>query len=349
MVFEDRHGTRNVGTALGLRGRGSRRDSRSQRLIHLLESPPDIPFEAALQEGNEDPAEPFGWTNLVRLGPTASNSKMCSPSNSRGRTRRPSHRSSRLGTTFRTFGRNRIGRVPEAPRRTSKREPSTAFPRTLRMNGFQSGNDSKSVSTCHTRSTGPPISVSVRNSSIALSEQAGRLQLLRDLLDGLLNVRWLAGARAHELAAAEQEHDHLRYVDAVDEAGELLGLVLDLLQAEGNRDRVQVDLCPEVRGRDNVLDLDLRVLLDWDPGSLDLLRHDLDRLLHVLEALRPGAADLAAAEEEGRGLRLLQAVDQPGELLRLVLRAAEGEGDGLEVQFLAEGGRCDHVLNLDFS
>src|SRR5207249_3997268 len=119
---------------------------------------------------------------------------------------------------------------------------TTAFPRTLRMNGFQSGNASKSVSTCHTRSTGPPISVSVRNSSIALSEQAGRLQLLRDLLDGLLNVRWFAGARAHELAAAE---------------------------------------------------------------------------------------------EEGRGLRLLQAVDQPGELLRLVLRAAEGEGDGLEVQFLA--------------
>src|SRR5438046_4915281 len=59
MVVEDRHGTRNVGTALGLRGRGSRRDSRSNRLIHLLEAPPELPFEAAWQEGNEDPAEPF--------------------------------------------------------------------------------------------------------------------------------------------------------------------------------------------------------------------------------------------------------------------------------------------------
>src|SRR5947208_1283711 len=177
---------------------------------------------------------------------------MCSPSNNRGRTSRPSHRSSRLGTTLRTFGRNRIGRVPEAPRRTSSREPSTAFPRMLRMNGFQSGNDSKSVSTCHTRSTGPSISVSVRNSSIALSEQTRRLQLFRDFLDRLLDVLGLAGSRAYEFPAPEQEHD-----------------------------------------------------------------------------------DLAAAEEEGRGLRLLQAVDQSGELLRLILRAAEGEGDGLEVQFLA--------------
>src|SRR5947208_2571109 len=64
MVVEDRHGTRNVRTALGLRGRGSRRDSRSQRLIHLLESPPDIPFEAASEEGNEDPAEPLALDEL---------------------------------------------------------------------------------------------------------------------------------------------------------------------------------------------------------------------------------------------------------------------------------------------
>src|SRR5207249_2971630 len=96
-----------------------------------------------------------------------------------------------------------------------------------------------SVSTCQTRSTGASISVSVRNSSIALSEQAGRLQLLRDLLDGLLDVRWLAGARAHALAAAEQEHDHPRYVDAVDHPGELLRLVLRAAEGEGDGLEVQ--------------------------------------------------------------------------------------------------------------
>ena len=68
----------------------------------------------------------------------------------------------------------------------------------------------------------------------------------------------------------------------------------------------------------------------------------------MLEALRPGADDLPASEQERRGLRLLQSVDEAGELLRLVLRPAEGEGDRLEVQFLPEGGRGDDVLNLDF-
>src|SRR5207302_6478359 len=66
-------------------------------------------------------------------------------------------------------------------------------------------------------------------------------------------------------------------------------------------------------------------------------------------ALRPGAHDLATPEEEGRGLWLFEAVDQAGELLGLVLRTAEGERDRLEVELLPEGGRSDHVLNLDFS
>ena len=69
----------------------------------------------------------------------------------------------------------------------------------------------------------------------------------------------------------------------------------------------------------------------------------------MFEALRPGAHDLATPEEEGRGLWLFEAVDQAGELLGLVLRTAEGERDRLEVELLPEGGRSDHVLNLDFS
>src|SRR3989442_1647821 len=172
-----------------------------------------------------------------------------------------------------------------------------------------------------------------------------RLELGRDLLDGLLDVRGLAGPRAHDLAAAEHEQHDLRLVDPVHEAGELLRLVLNGTEPEGNRDRVQVDLGAEVRRGDDVLDLDLRVLLDRDAGRLDLLRYQVDRRLHVLEALRASADDLPAAEQEDRGLRLLDPVDEAGELLRLVFGAAQGEGDRLEVELMPEGSRCDDVLD----
>src|SRR5207244_2390426 len=212
-----------------------------------------------------------------------------------------------------------------------------------------------SVRCRHTRSAGALISISVRSSfiessdgGVRLPQQAGGLQLLGDFLHGLLDIRGLPGARAHELAAAEQEDDHLRYVDSIHETGKLLWLVLHLLEAERDRDGVQVDFRSEVRGGDDVLDLDHRILFDRDAGRLDLLRDHVDRGLDVLEALRPGADDFPASEEERRGLRLLQPVNEPRELLRLVLGAAEGEGDRLEVEFLPEGRRGDDVLNLDF-
>src|SRR6266511_2242043 len=86
-------------------------------------------------------------------------------------------------------------------------------------------------------------------------QEPGRRQLGRDLLDGLLDVRGLARAGAHDLAAAEHEQDDLRLVDAIHEAGELLRLVLDGTEPEGDRDRVQV--VPEGSRRDDVLDPEL--------------------------------------------------------------------------------------------
>src|SRR2546428_13077103 len=164
---------------------------------------------------------------------------MCSPSKSRGRPRRPSHRSSRFGMTALTVGRNRIGRVPVAPMSTSSREPTCILPWIRRMNGFHSGNLSKSVRISHTRSTGASISTSVRSSNIALAEQPGGLQLLRNLLNALPDSRGLPGARAHGLATPEQEDDHLCHVDSVPEAGELLWLVLDLPEPATEAHRVQ--------------------------------------------------------------------------------------------------------------
>src|SRR2546422_299980 len=172
-----------------------------------------------------------------------------------------------------------------------------------------------------------------------------RLELGRDLLDGLLDVRGLAGPRADDLAAAEHQEDDLRLVDAIDEARELLRLVFDRTGPEGDRDRVEVERGAEGRGRDDVLDLDLRVLLNRDAGRLDLLRDEVDRGLDVLEALPAGADDFTAAGQEDPGLRLLDAIDEAGELLRLVLGATEGEGDRLEVELAPEGGRRNHVLD----
>src|SRR5256712_4235061 len=139
-----------------------------------------------------------------------------------------------------------------------------------------------------------------------------RLELGRDLLDGLLDVRGLAGPRADDLAAAEHQEDDLRLVDAIDEARELLRLVFDRTGPEGDRDRVEVERGAEVRGRDGGLDLDLRVLLNRDAGRVDLLRDEVDRCLDDLEALRAGADDFTAAEQEDRGLRLLDAIDEAG-------------------------------------
>src|SRR2546425_913216 len=179
---------------------------------------------------------------------------MCSPSKSRGRPRRPSHRSSRFGMTALTVGRNRIGRVPVAPMSTSSREPTCILPWTRRMNGFHSGNLSKSVRTSHTRSTVASISTSVRSSNIALAEQPGGLQLLRNLLNGLLDIRGLPGARADDFPAAEQERRRLGFLQSVDESRELFRLVLR--PSEGEGDRLEVEFLSQGRRGDDVLNLD---------------------------------------------------------------------------------------------
>src|SRR3989441_7847619 len=184
-----------------------------------------------------------------------------------------------------------------------------------------------------------------RRRALRSVQEPVRLELGGDLLDGLLDVRRFAGPRADDLAAAEHQEDDLRLVDAIDEARELLRFVFDGTGPEGDRDRVEVERGAEVRRGDDVLDLDLRVLLDRDACGLDLLRDEVDRRLHVLEALRAGADDLPAAEEEDRGLRLLDPIDESGELLRLVLGATEGEGDRLEVELAPDGGRRDDVFD----
>src|SRR2546422_898654 len=84
-----------------------------------------------------------------------------------------------------------------------------------------------------------------------------------------------------------------------------------------------------------------------EPVRLELRRDLLDGLLAVRGLARPRADDLPAAEQEDRGLRLLDPVDEAGELLRLVFGAAQGEGDRLEVELVPEGSRRDDVLDSE--
>src|SRR6266581_1143559 len=154
------------------------------------------------------------------------------------------------------------------------------------------GHNSGGLALRHTRSATaqwairPPAALRRRGRRSV--QEPIRLELGRDLLDGLLDVRGLAGPRADDLTAAEQQEDHLRLVDAIDESGELLRLVFDGAGPERDRDRVEVERGAEVRRGDDVLDLDLGILLDRDAGRLDLLRDQVDCRLHVLEALRAG-------------------------------------------------------------
>src|SRR5205809_849766 len=112
-------------------------------------------------------------------------------------------------------------------------------------------------------------------------KESGRLQLGRNLLDGLLDIGGGPRTCAHELAASEEEDDDLRFINAVHEAGELLRLVLGPAEDEG--DRLQVELLPEGSRRDDVLNLVVRRRSTTEGrrrGTRHRLRPDADSPLY---------------------------------------------------------------------
>src|SRR5579871_274475 len=195
--------------------------------------------------------------------------------------------------------------------------------------------------------TGGPVARPDRDGA-GSAHQPGAPELRRDLLHGEVDVRRLPGPGADELPGAEQEDHDPGLFHPAHEARELLGLVLDPVEAEGDGDGVEVDLRLEVGARDDVLDLDLGVGLDPLAALADLLGDDGDGVLHLLHALPAGADDLAGPEEEDRGLRLLQPVDDARELIGLVLGAFQMERDRLEIELVREGEGRHHILDPDF-
>jgi hypothetical protein len=51
-------------------------------------------------------------------------------------------------------------------------------------------------------------------------------------------------------------------------------------------------------------------------------------------------------EQEERGLGLLDPVDKARELVWLVLRPVQGQGQDLQVKLFGDQGGCDYVLDL---
>ncbi len=109
----------------------------------------------------------------------------------------------------------------------------------------------------------------------------------------MLGVFGLLAAGDDELAGAEQERDDLGLVEPVDQSGELFGLVLDVLEAEADSDRVQVEVTTEVGRGDDVLDDDLGVLVDLNLELAELVEDDAQALVDIVSALRAGADDLS--------------------------------------------------------
>ena len=176
--------------------------------------------------------------------------------------------------------------------------------------------------------------------------QACGPELCGDLVDGTGDVLGDFGTGADHLTGSEEQDDDLGVIQPVDETGELLGLVLDLLESEGDRDSVEVDLLLEVGRGHDVLDLDLGLDGDLDVSLLQVLRDLADGDFDILAAFGSGTDDLSAPEDQSGGLGLLEPVDETGELLGVVLSTLESFFDPVQVEFLTKVSRGNHVLNV---
>src|SRR2546426_3684022 len=90
-------------------------------------------------------------------------------------------------------------------------------------------HNSGHLALCHTRRHRPmgyKASGCAPTAARRSVQEPVRLELGRDLVDGLLDVRGLAGPRADDLAAAEHHEDDLRLIEAVERARELVRLLV---------------------------------------------------------------------------------------------------------------------------
>ena len=168
-----------------------------------------------------------------------------------------------------------------------------------------------------------------------------------DGFEGCFGVANPLRPRNHDFPAPEHEDDDARFVEAVDESGELLGFVLDGFETEADSQRVQVERRPEVGARNDVLDGDIRVVGNRDSEFGELVEQRFDGRTHVVDAVRAGADDFARPEDETRRLGISSPIHESGEVLGVVIGPVHVERESFEVELDRNFRRSDDVLNLD--
>jgi len=179
-----------------------------------------------------------------------------------------------------------------------------------------------------------------------LRQQPETVELLDDHVDGGRSVVGARSAGDDELPAAEQKRHHVGLVDPVDEPGELLRLVLDVFEPEPDRDRVEVEALTEICGSNDILDRDLGVI-DRDLEPAELVEHDGEAFVDGVDGVGTRTHDLPGPEDQRGRFRVRGAVDEPGELLRVVVGAFEIHRDALEVELLPDPRGGNDVLYRD--
>ncbi len=86
---------------------------------------------------------------------------------------------------------------------------------------------------------------------------------------------------------------------------------------------------------------------DHNPVPLQLVNHLQHRLMGLAFRFCAGTNHFSRAEDRGRGLRLLQRVNQTRKLLRAVLDPWEDPDDRVEVYPLVQCRRGYDILNVD--
>ena len=194
------------------------------------------------------------------------------------------------------------------------------------------------------------------------SEKVG--QFVLDDFNGFEDFVLVSCTGDDHFSGAKDEADNLRVVQAVDETGELLGLVFHFVKRQVEGEVVQVEFAWDTRlrlagelvnavvvlgvvecvGSDHVLNFDGDVLEvpGLDASGAEVLDHAVDAGVDVVLVLSTGAHGTAGAEHENRQFWLGDSVDHTGELFGLVL-AVELDGNVRKVKFFGNTGAGNNV------
>src|SRR5439155_19030724 len=175
--------------------------------------------------------------------------------------------------------------------------------------------------------------------------QASRFERLLKFFHRDVYLALLLGTCADQFAAGEHENHHFRLIHTVNEPGKLLRFVHGLLQTVNRL--LQVNMASQTAGRNNVLDHDLWPSKDDYSISLQFVNHLEHRPPGLAFRLCASTDHFSRAEDQGRGLRLLQPVDQAWELFRAVLYSWKNPDDRVEVYPLVQRRGSDNVLDID--